>query len=657
MKLIQLGNGNMKRLVIYLTYSSQNVVEEYVGYMLKELKKISTTLIVVCNEESVVSGEEYLRKYADKYYFRKNIGLDAGGFKDALTKFIGWGEVEKYEELVMVNDSFFGPFSDIEEFFADAESREGDFWGLIKHGNAKNVKESITEHIQSFFIAIRSSLFTTEEFQKYWNEMPYYRDYNGVVDNHEKCFTKKFHDLGYSYFTLANTEINDSENPEFNQNQYGAFQYELIKKRNFPFLKRQELGKDISSWQTSENIQLALDYIDKNTKYDVGLIYKSLSGAMDLRMLQRTLCLNYILDEEPDDIIHTDKTTIIVFAQYVSAVNDVAEILNDLRKQFDVLICSNDLTVIKLYREKAYDCLNTNNKLDVLKKYADKRYVCLISDVDLSGKSEFISSSKSTLYNYTENLIKSPEYCKAVIRLFEEKKFLGALIPPAVLHASNYRNIGWNQFDDIEKVKRDIEKLHLKCVIDDEVQPMTSQNCLWIRGEVLKHLLSKWNGSVEKIQIDRLWQYIVQDAGFCVGQIQSRRYAEMYGNYMMRFLSMTADYMENTYFGNGSFDDLEIELFKSNYIDFRKKFTRIYVYGTGLFAIRYADLFKDVEAYIVSDGHREVAEFNGKKVYELSELQVDENTGIVVCTGIKMRKEICRMLKERGISSYICVKK
>ncbi len=645
----------MKRLVVYLTYSPKNVVEDYVGYMLKELRKISTTLIVICNEESVLSGEEHIKKFADKYYFRKNIGLDAGGFKDALTKFIGWDEVKKYDELVMANDSFFGPFTDIEEFFADAEAREGDFWGLIKHGNSKNVKESVAEHIQSFFIAIRSSMFNSDEFQKYWNEMPYYNDYSGVVNNHEKCFTKTFHDLGYSYFTMANTDINDSENPKFNQNQYAAFQYELIKKRNFPFLKRQELGKDISSWQTSENIQLALDYIDKNTEYDVGLIYKSVAGAMDLRMLQRTLCLNYILDESDDVDIRTEETAIILFAQYRSAVEDVDEALMDLKKQFDVLVCTGDLSIAQLYKNKGYECIIGHGFLEVLKKYAGREYLCLMSDVDLSGKNEFISASKSTLYNYTENLIKSPYYCGAVIRLFMEKDYLGALIPPLLLHASNFEKIRWNEFSDADQLKKDVERLKLKCVIDNDAQPMISKNCLWLRGEVLRHLFEKWDERWTEIKIDRLWQYIVQDAGFCIGQIQSRSYAEMYGNYMSRFLSMAADYMENTDFGKGSFDDIELELFKGKYFDFRKKYSKIYVYGTGLFAIRYADFFKNVEAYVVSDGQRKTDEFNGKKVYELSEVDFDKDTGVVICTGKKMRKEIRKLLNERGISSYVCV--
>ena len=52
----------MKRLCIYLTYDKQKIVDRYIGYMLKELRKCVKTLVVVCNEDKILHGAENVEK-------------------------------------------------------------------------------------------------------------------------------------------------------------------------------------------------------------------------------------------------------------------------------------------------------------------------------------------------------------------------------------------------------------------------------------------------------------------------------------------------------------------------------------------------------------------------------------------------------------------
>ena len=51
----------MKRLCIYLVYDKQNIVDEYIGYMLQELKTSVDTLVVVCNGLEIKKGKSILR--------------------------------------------------------------------------------------------------------------------------------------------------------------------------------------------------------------------------------------------------------------------------------------------------------------------------------------------------------------------------------------------------------------------------------------------------------------------------------------------------------------------------------------------------------------------------------------------------------------------
>ena len=164
----------MKRICIYLTYDKQKIVDKYIGYMLKELKTCVDYLVVVCNEDQVVRGRDILEQHADIIFYRENIGLDAGGFKDALTRFIGWEKVLEYDELVLANDSMFGPFLSMKSIFSEMKRKDIDFWGLSGHGEyRKEGLDYFPEHIQSFFITIRSKMLRSSHFKRYWEEMPY----------------------------------------------------------------------------------------------------------------------------------------------------------------------------------------------------------------------------------------------------------------------------------------------------------------------------------------------------------------------------------------------------------------------------------------------------------------------------------------------------
>ena len=133
----------MRRLCIYLTYDKQGTIDTYIGYMLKELKTCADALVVVCNENKISKGLNNLEPYADRIYYRENIGFDAGGFKDALCNLLGWEYVLAFDELALVNDSIFGPFRPMAEIFAEMKQQQVDFWGLAmaEYGACKNRSE------------------------------------------------------------------------------------------------------------------------------------------------------------------------------------------------------------------------------------------------------------------------------------------------------------------------------------------------------------------------------------------------------------------------------------------------------------------------------------------------------------------------------------
>ena len=41
--------ARMRRICIYLTYDSQNIIDDYIGYFLQSMRPIADTIAVVCN--------------------------------------------------------------------------------------------------------------------------------------------------------------------------------------------------------------------------------------------------------------------------------------------------------------------------------------------------------------------------------------------------------------------------------------------------------------------------------------------------------------------------------------------------------------------------------------------------------------------------------
>lgn len=106
----EINSGYMKRktkrIGIYLIYDKEGIVDDYIIYLLQRIKSDLSRIIIVCNGHVNREAIEKLSKISSDIYIRENKGFDAGGFKDALTKYLKWEEIFEYEEMLLFNDSF-----------------------------------------------------------------------------------------------------------------------------------------------------------------------------------------------------------------------------------------------------------------------------------------------------------------------------------------------------------------------------------------------------------------------------------------------------------------------------------------------------------------------------------------------------------------------
>lgn len=99
-----------------------------------------------------------LEQIVDTVYCRDNIGFDVWGYKEAM-EIYGPEKLEHFDELILLNYTFFGPIFPFEEMFEWSQSQQVDFWGVSDHKevipNPFTGESILPRHIQSHFIAIR----------------------------------------------------------------------------------------------------------------------------------------------------------------------------------------------------------------------------------------------------------------------------------------------------------------------------------------------------------------------------------------------------------------------------------------------------------------------------------------------------------------------
>lgn len=646
----------MTRLCIYLTYDKQKIIDRYIGYMLQELKTCANYLVVVCNEMEIARGKEILERYADEIFYRENIGFDVGGFKETLCDFLGWERVLQYDELVLVNDSIFGPFKPMKDIFSEMDNRALDFWGLAKHGDYKNSNgDCFPEYIQSYFFCIRSKMLHCHHFKKYWENMPFYTVFEDVIRQYELKFTSYFANMGYKYDVLSDIEANNSKK-EISNNymQYGTISYELIRKRNFPFLKKQQIAYNTLNLQTQENLRQSIAYIDKATEYDVNMIWENIIRTLNITDLQRSLHLQYIISSSQKESKHK-KTAILVFITCRQSIDYILPYLHRIKQICYVKIFSEKSGYLEAYQKYGFESnkICQDKVVELLADFCDYNFVCVINDKDMLSNTDINSVRNLYFYNILENLIKNRIHISGIMSCFESESHLGFLASPQPNfgHFFGEYGKGWNgKYEDVIRIK---ETIDLNCQISESLVPFRVTNSFWIRGCILKKV--KYINAQDFSCLPYIWIYLAQDAGYYSGIVESTEYASMNEINLQQCLQEIAFQIRQQYGNLGCFNELKKKLYLSELLKYCEKYSKVLIYGAGYLAKQYKKFIPNLEAFMVSDGQTKAEEMEGLPIKYLSEIKNPYQYGIILCLNKQHQNEVITILKGHCINHYFCI--
>lgn len=259
----------MKRICFFAGYDSEGIIHDYVVYYIKELSKVSDVYYMADNE---VSDEEKrkISPYVKAVYGFNHKKYDFGSWQE-LIKITGWDKISGYDELILANDSVFGPLYPITDLLYKIEAdKEWDMCG-ISQGIYRNNHERI-RHIQSYFLIIKITSSMLESLNKFFNQIKIEDSYINVVEKYE---------VGFSQFL----EHNQHSLKTILDNKYDFYNdFKTCLKNGSPFIKVKTILNGVNNFKHQESFYQLENTLCTQYNYESELISSYMYSKRQYRL-------------------------------------------------------------------------------------------------------------------------------------------------------------------------------------------------------------------------------------------------------------------------------------------------------------------------------------------------------------------------------------
>ncbi|MFS0852516.1 rhamnan synthesis F family protein [Microbacterium sp. 179-I 3D4 NHS] len=561
-----------KRAVIYVIFDRRGAVEEYVSYALSGLRDDADHILAVVNGALSEEGRTRLEAVTDDILVRPNEGFDIWGHKAGL-EHLG-DRIDEFDEVVLTNDTWFGPVRPYAPVFERMADREVDFWGMTDNVRMKNPATGhgvVPDHLQSFWIVARRRLFQSEAWRDYWRSLPAMDDYYAAVLNHEVTFTQRFVEAGFVAEAAFPAERYPTDHPAlFNADLLIADGCPLVKRRPFfhwpPYLDRHGV---IGRW-------IAEDMASHG--YPVEHMYSNLARNVAPKDLNVDLGLNDVLADVDQgfDASKPPRVVAILHIFYVDMTDEMLDRVDTLPTSYDLVVTTQDEERAAAIRAIIDARPREGRRVDVRVVASNdgrdqSAFLVGCKDVLLSGDYDLVvklHSKKTPQDGFNvgrafkeqqfSNLLASPGYTANVLALFQREPGLGLVYPPMV-HIG-YPTMGrawWSNKAPFEKLAA---RMGIMVPLDD-ISPLAPYGSMFIaRPEALRLLVEQpWEysdfGGAEAYQdgglahvLERVPSYAAAELGYHTRTITNAEYfAASYTTLDFNFDEMSSTVPGRTY--------------------------------------------------------------------------------------------------------------
>ncbi len=664
----------VNRLGVFFIVSANETIEKYVFFLLDRIKKDVSELIIVLKEGMKKEDIAKVSQYSDHLICVLNDDLswdtknDRGKLHDLL---------KRADEIILMNDSCYGPFYPLDEVWKTMESQDLDYWGITGQVNNGPRVSGELLYIHSYFMAISKRLYCSDEFSCFIDKVKAQKNIDEAMEYIEKSFHWYFAECGFKGNVYINDEAVDLDEGDISDNlEFDS--YRMISEYNCPFIKKGSIinkHENVLKTNSGETAKRTLNYITQNTSYDEKLIWFDLIHNNDVGKIRTALHLDYIFQTKgkPSDKSIIREAAIVVHINYTELIDYCLSYVARVSDYIDVFIVSKGEKNIEIIMRKIENMKKTNVKIVASKDceseigtllttckdiLADYKYLCFVHDKENDADQSHQTVRQSSLDILWENTVKNNIYIENVLNQFEKEPRLGLLVPPAPYMAMSLTS-GVNDWITYYEGMRDlVNRLNLNCCMDKENTSSILGRAFWCRTDALQPLFESgifdkksipMTGTVNPV-IERILPYVAQSKGYYSGVMMTDEYISIYTS---NFQYMLYGVLGKMLYNEGIEQYFDIHNMKQMIADFCNKYKNFYIYGAGVcgkaclsHVLKHEGV--NVLGFIVSDGHKNQNNLYGFPVYELSEIKPQQTEGIMVALNRSNMSEVMHELNGRG---------
>lgn len=558
----------MKRAGIFLFYDPEGKVDDYILGCLGSFQEHMDYLLVVSNSPLDETNRKRLESVSSEVMERKNVGYDVGAYRDGL-RHLGWDHMGDYDELVLFNYTFFAPIHPWAGLFERTDKWDTDFWGITEHDEVRPhpflPKLVMPRHIQSHWIAVRSSLSTTKDWRTYWEDMPPIESYNDSIQWHESRFTGYFNALGYRHEVAYNVDDYPSANPVFDNAS-------LLLQDGCPILKRRNLFHN--PLHLDRFAIIGADMLEQALAagYDTDLILSNLARTSKPRDLVTNAGLTWVVPQSASEETYAaaakQKILAVAHIFYADMAEEILQRLSVLPKGYYLVATTSNeenqaqiRAVMERYGvEGEVRVVASNRGRDIGAFLVD------CNDVLASGKWDIvvkIHSKKSVQDDYNaaqlfkthlyDNLLNSRAHVANILAEFAAHPALGMVLAP--LPHMGYPTMGHAWFTNREPAQAVAKRLGINVPFDKDMPLATYGSMFIARPQALAKLVNAGfkpenfpveggykDGSLAHV-LERLMAYAALSEGFYVRPVLAPKWAEVYYGYLEYKLAAVSSFL------------------------------------------------------------------------------------------------------------------
>src|SRR5574344_1021724 len=183
------------RVAIFAHYDKDNIIDDYVIFYLRELKKVCEKIIFVSACDLSLDEKSKISDFTSAIIAQNHNEYDFGSYKRGFVYLKNAFSLSNIDELILANDSCFAPLFPLNDIFRSMQNVNCDFWGISE--NKFDINYNQNRHLQSYFLVFKKQIFQSKEFGEFLSSVTAKKFKNDVIQNYEVGLSNMLFDKGF----------------------------------------------------------------------------------------------------------------------------------------------------------------------------------------------------------------------------------------------------------------------------------------------------------------------------------------------------------------------------------------------------------------------------------------------------------------------------